>query len=356
MAHDSGRPHSSTRIAVVGATGYAGGEILRLLLDHPGVRNGELIIGSLMAGSSAGTPVSEAMPHLIALSDRTIEALDVDTLAQHDVVFLGLPHGHSARIAKQLPDHVVIIDCAADFRLRNQDDWDTFYSGVYAGSWPYGIPEMPGHREAIAGARRVAVPGCFPTGATLALWPAVHAGLIKSRVSVVSITGVSGGGKKASVGLLGAETMGSLKAYNTAGKHRHNPEIMQNLTEVGGKDLRLSFTPVLAPLPRGILTTATAELAAGVDEATLRAAYEQAYEHEPFIHLLAPGVQPQTQAVVGSNACHVQVEVDHAAGTVLLTSAIDNLCKGTAGAAVQCMNLCLGIEETAGLSTAGVAP
>ncbi|AZA11341.1 N-acetyl-gamma-glutamyl-phosphate reductase [Corynebacterium gerontici] len=356
MVQVSADSQTSTRIAVVGATGYAGGEILRLLLDHPGVKSGELSIGSLMAGSSAGTPVSDAMPHLIALADRTIEALDLEKLAEHDVVFLGLPHGHSAEIAKQLPEGMVIIDCAADFRLRQQSDWDTFYGGDYAGAWPYGIPEMPGHREQIAQSARVAVPGCFPTGATLALWPAVQAGLIEPKVSVVSITGVSGGGKKASVGLLGAETMGSLKAYNTAGKHRHNPEIVQNLTEVGGEGVQLSFTPVLAPLPRGILTTATAPLAAGVDEATLRAAYEQAYADEAFVHLLAPGVQPQTQAVLGSNACHVQVEVDQRAGTVLLTSAIDNLCKGTAGAAVQCMNLCLGIEETAGLSIAGVAP
>ncbi|AZA09369.1 N-acetyl-gamma-glutamyl-phosphate reductase [Corynebacterium pseudopelargi] len=343
-------------VAVVGATGYAGGEVLRILLQHPAYHQGKLSIGSLMAGSSAGVSVAEAMPHLPQLAHRTIEASDIDKLREHDVVFLGLPHGHSAKIAEQLPEDTLVIDCAADFRLRNAEDWEEYYGGTYAGSWPYGIPEMPGARQAIAASNRVAIPGCFPTGATLAIWPAVAKGLIKSHINLVSITGVSGGGKKASVGLLGSETMGSLKAYNTAGKHRHNPEIVQNLQAVGGQNIRLSFTPVLAPLPRGILSTATAALADGVDEATVRAAYEQAYADEPFVHLLAPGQQPQTQSVVGSNACQVQVEVDHKAGTVLLTSAIDNLCKGTAGAAVQCMNISLGYEETAGLAIAGVAP
>ncbi|GGG76690.1 N-acetyl-gamma-glutamyl-phosphate reductase [Corynebacterium pelargi] len=344
------------RVAVVGATGYAGGEVLRLLLQHPAYLQGKLSIGALMAGSSAGTSVAEAMPHLPQLAHREIEASDIDKLREHDVVFLGLPHGHSAVIAQQLPEETLVIDCAADFRLRNAEDWEEYYGGTYAGSWPYGIPEMPGGREAIAKSKRVAIPGCFPTGATLALWPAVASGLIQSQINVVSITGVSGGGKKASVGLLGSETMGSLKAYNTAGKHRHNPEIVQNLCAVGGKDIALSFTPVLAPLPRGILSTATALLADGADEASVRAAYEQAYADEPFVHLLPAGQQPQTQSVVGSNACHVQVEVDNKAGTVLLTSAIDNLCKGTAGAAVQCMNISLGYEETAGLAIAGVAP
>jgi N-acetyl-gamma-glutamyl-phosphate reductase len=344
------------KVAVAGASGYAGGEILRLLVGHPAYAAGDLTIGALTAASSAGTPVGELMPHLMPLADRIIEPTSVDVLAGHDVVFLGLPHGHSAEIAQQLGPDVLVVDCAADFRLVSADDWETFYCLPHAGSWPYGIPEMPGHREQLRGSKRVAVPGCFPTGATLSLLPAVAHGLIDPNISIVSVTGVSGGGKKASVGLLGSETMGSLKAYNTAGKHRHNPEIIQNLKEYTDKDVSVSFTPVLAPLPRGILTTATAPLTPGISAADLRATYEDFYADEPFVAVLPEGQQPQTQNVVGSNMCQVQVEVDAAAGTMLATSAIDNLTKGTAGAAVQCMNLALGFPEDAGLPRLGVAP
>ena len=344
------------KVAVAGASGYAGGEILRLLVGHPAYAAGDLTIGALTAASSAGTPVGELMPHLMPLADRIIEPTSVDVLAGHDVVFLGLPHGHSAEIAQQLGPDVLVVDCAADFRLVSADDWETFYGSPHAGSWPYGIPEMPGHREQLRGTKRVAVPGCFPTGATLSLLPAVAQGLIDPDISIVSVTGVSGGGKKASVGLLGSETMGSLKAYNTAGTHRHNPEIIQNLKEYTDKDVSVSFTPVLAPLPRGILTTATAPLTPGVSAADLRTAYEDFYADEPFVAVLPEGQQPQTQNVVGSNMCQVQVEVDAAAGKILATSAIDNLTKGTAGAAVQCMNLALGFPEDAGLPCLGVAP
>ena len=168
--------------------------------------------------------------------------------------------------------------------------------------------------------------------------------------------GVSGGGKKASVGLLGSETMGNLGAYNTAGRHRHNPEIVQNLSGFRDEQVRVSFTPVLAPLPRGILTTATAPLRGDITEDAARQAYTSFYAGETFIHLLPQGRQPRTQNVVGSNMCHLQVEVDSTAGKLVVTSAIDNLTKGTAGAAVQCMNLALGWEETDGLPLVGVAP
>lgn len=344
------------KVAVAGATGYAGGEILRLLLGHPKYLSGELVIGSLTGNSNAGVSVAEACPHLPTLADRVIEETTAETLAGHDVVFLGLPHGFSAEIARQLPDSTTVIDCAADYRLQDAGEWEHYYGSGHAGTWPYGIPEMPGHRAALTGANRIAVPGCFPTGATLALLPAVAAGLITPDIAVTSITGVSGAGKKAAVALLGAETMGSLKAYNTAGKHRHTPEITQNLAEYSDAPVTVSFTPVLAPLPRGILTTATAPLVDGVSPALATQTYRDFYAEEPFVHLLPEGIQPQTQNVVGSNMCHVQVEVDERSGRLLVTSAIDNLTKGTAGAAVQCMNLALGLEETAGLPTAAVAP
>lgn len=344
------------KIAIAGASGYAGGEIIRLLLGHPAYASGELEIGALTAASTVGSTLGELMPHLPELADRIIEDTTAEVLAGHDVVFLGLPHGFSAEIARQLGPEVTVIDCAADFRLREAADWEHFYGSAHAGTWPYGIPEMPGHREQLRGARRIAVPGCFPTGATLALLPAVRAGLIQPDVSVVSITGVSGAGKKASVAMLGSETMGSLKAYNTAGKHRHTPEIAQNLAEVTADQVTVSFTPVLAPLPRGILTTATAPLKGAVTAEQAREVYEKFYADEQFVHVLPAGQQPQTQSVLGSNMCHVQVEVDPAAGKLLLTSAIDNLTKGTGGAAVQCMNLAVGFDEAAGLPRAGVAP
>lgn len=343
-------------VAVAGATGYAGGEILRLLLNHPRYLDGTLRIGALTGNSNAGQSATVVLPHLPQLADKTIEETTTEILSEHDVVFLGLPHGFSAEIGAALPESTLVLDCAADFRLRNAADWKKYYGSEHAGSWPYGIPEMPGHREQIAAARRIAVPGCFPTGATLAALPAVASGLVQPNLNVVSVTGVSGAGKKANVDLLGSETMGSLKAYNTAGKHRHTPEMVQNLSEVTDENVTVSFTPVLAPLPRGILSTITAPLNGDVTEEAARAAYAEFYADEPFMYLLPQGIQPQTQNVVGSNMCHLQVEVDEAAGVLVITSAIDNLTKGTGGAAVQCMNIALGFDETDGLPRAAVAP
>ncbi|PLA28709.1 N-acetyl-gamma-glutamyl-phosphate reductase [Corynebacterium coyleae] len=347
---------SVIKVAVAGATGYAGGEILRLLLGHPAYLAGTLEIGALTGASNAGQQVGDLMQHLPELADRVIEPTTIDVLAGHDVVFLGLPHGHSAEIGQALGEDVVVIDCAADFRLRDAEQWKRFYGSEHAGSWPYGLPELPGQRAALQGANRVAVPGCFPTGATLAAWPALEAGLVEPDLTIVAVSGVSGAGKKANVDLLGAETMGSLKAYGVGGTHRHTPEIQQNLESVAGTSVAVSFTPVLAPLPRGILTTVTAPLAQGVTAEAVKSAYEQAYQGEQFVRLLPAGSQPQTQHVVGANMCAVQVEVDEHAGKLVATSAIDNLTKGTGGAAVQCMNLALGWDEGAGLSRAAVAP
>ena len=347
---------SVIKVAVAGATGYAGGEILRLLLGHPAYLAGTLEIGALTGASNAGQQVGDLMQHLPELADRVIEPTAIDVLAGHDVVFLGLPHGHSAEIGQALGEDVVVIDCAADFRLRDAEQWKRFYGSEHAGSWPYGLPELPGQRAALQGANRVAVPGCFPTGATLAAWPALESGLVEPDLTIVAVSGVSGAGKKANVDLLGAETMGSLKAYGVGGTHRHTPEIQQNLESVAGTSVAVSFTPVLAPLPRGILTTVTAPLAQGVTAEAVNSAYEQAYQGEQFVRLLPAGSQPQTQHVVGANMCAVQVEVDEHAGKLVATSAIDNLTKGTGGAAVQCMNLALGWDEGAGLSRAAVAP
>ncbi|MFF2556989.1 N-acetyl-gamma-glutamyl-phosphate reductase [Nocardia sp. NPDC058058] len=352
MADTSGGP--SVRVAVAGASGYAGGEVLRLLLGHPDYRSGRLEIGALTAGSNAGSLLGELQPHLLPLADRVLGPTTVEELAGHDVVFLGLPHGQSAALAKALPESTIIIDCGADFRLTDGAAWEKYYGTPYAGSWPYGLPELPGQRDQLRGATRIAVPGCYPTVSSLALAPAIAAGIIEPQVNVVAVSGTSGAGRKLDVGLLGSEVMGSLRAYSIAGAHRHTPEIAQNLKAVGGVDVAVSFTPVLAPLPRGILATCTAPTR--VDAAAARAVYEKAYADEPFVHLLPEGVLPQTGSVLGSNAVTLQVAVDEAAGMLVVIGAIDNLAKGTAGAAVQSMNLALGIDETAGLSTVGVAP
>ena len=341
-------------VAVAGASGYAGGEILRLLLGHPAYADGRLTIGALTAAASAGAPLAEHHPHLLPLSSRVLEPTDTDALSGHDVVFLGLPHGHSAALAEQLGDETLIVDCGADFRLTDAVAWQRFYGSTHAGSWPYGLPELPGARERLRGAKRIAVPGCYPTAALLALWPAIADDLIEPAVTVVSVSGASGAGRAAKTDLLGAEVIGSARAYNIGGKHRHTPEIAQGLGAVTDKNVTVSFTPVLIPTSRGILATCTARTTAPLSE--LRAAYEKAYDAEPFVHLLPEGQLPKTGAVLGSNAAQLAVAVDEEAQTFIGIAAIDNLVKGTGGAAVQSMNLALGWPETEGLSIVGVAP
>lgn len=342
------------KVAVAGASGYAGGEILRLLLGHPAFAQGRLSIGALTAAASAGSTLAEHHPHLTPLAQRVVEPTEPAVLAGHDVVFLGLPHGHSAALASQLGPDTVIIDCGADFRLTDAAAWERFYGTPHAGSWPYGLPELPGARERLRGARRIAVPGCYPTAALLALLPALASDLVEPAVTVVAVSGTSGAGRAAKTDLLGAEVIGSARAYNIAGAHRHTPEIAQGLGAVTGGAVTVSFTPVLIPTSRGILATCTARTRASLPQ--LREAYEKAYDAEPFIYLMPDGQLPRTGAVIGSNAAHIAVAVDEAAQTFVAIAAIDNLVKGTAGAAVQSMNLALGWPETEGLSVIGVAP
>lgn len=342
------------RVAVAGASGYAGGEFLRLLLDHPAVVSGEMEIGALTAGSNAGQSVAEHHPHLMPLSGRLFEETTTDVLAGHDVVVLGLPHGYSAELAGQLGDDVLVIDLGADFRLRDPRDWEAYYGGEHAGSWPYGMPELPGQRDQLRGGRRIAVPGCFPTGATLALVPGIAANVLDPEsITVVSVTGASGAGKSAKVPMLASEVMGSARAYGVT-THRHTPEIVQNVAPFTERGVSLSFTPVLAPMARGILTTAVLPTSSTAEE--LRVLYNRAYSEEPFVHVLPTGVQPMTSSVLGSNAVQIGIEVDARSGSAVLTAAVDNLAKGTAGAAIQSMNIALDLPETSGLSSVGVAP
>ena len=341
----------SVKVAVAGASGYAGGEALRLLLGHP-----EVEIGALTAGSNAGELLGSLQPHLVPLAERVLDETTAEVLSGHDVVILGLPHGQSAAIAEQLGDDTVIIDCGADFRLTSSDDWAHFYGGTHAGSWPYGMPELPGQREKLRGATRIAVPGCYPTASTLAAAPAVAAGLVEPDICVVAASGTSGAGKAAKTHLLGSEVMGNASAYGVGGVHRHTPEIVQNLSGLGRGEVSVSFTPLLVPMSRGILATVSAPLVGEVSADDAYTAYAEQYADEPFVHVLPAGQWPQTQSVVGSNAMHVQVTVDERARRLVAVGAVDNLAKGTAGAAVQCLNLALGLDETLGLTTIGLAP
>ncbi|MGW2211825.1 N-acetyl-gamma-glutamyl-phosphate reductase [Streptomyces sp. NPDC001781] len=339
------------RVAVAGASGYAGGELLRLLLGHAGVE-----VGALTGHSSAGRRLGELQPQLAPLADRVLAQTTADALAGHDVVFLALPHGQSAAVAEQLGPDVLVIDLGADFRLTDPADWERFYGSPHAGTWPYGLPELPGARAALAGVRRIAVPGCYPTAVSLALCPAHDAGIIEPEAVIVAASGTSGAGKAPKPHLLGAEVMGSMTPYGVGGGHRHTPEMIQNLSAAAGERVSVSFTPILAPMPRGILATCSARARAGVTAETVRAVYEKAYADEPFVRLLPEGQWPATGAVTGSNAVQVQVALDAETGRVIVISAIDNLTKGTAGGAVQSMNIALGLDETTGLSTIGVAP
>jgi N-acetyl-gamma-glutamyl-phosphate reductase len=357
--------HMSFSVAVAGASGYAGGEALRLLLGHPEAR-----IGTLTAHANAGSALGEHHPHLRELADRILEPTSAQTLAGHDVVVLGLPHGASGEIAAQLGADTIVIDLGADHRLTDAHAWAQFYGGSYAGSWPYGLPELlhagesaaKTQRAALVGATRIAVPGCNVTAVTLGLQPGIAAGVIEpDDLVAVLANGYSGAGKTLKSHLLAAEAFGSAQPYGVGGVHRHIPEIEQNLRVAGAADVRISFTPTLVPMARGILATATARLVPGTSAATVRAAWEAAYADEPFVRLLphVPGrglLWPTTAATLGSNTALVQVMVDERAGRVVTVTAIDNLVKGTAGGALQSLNLALGLPETLGLTMNGVAP
>lgn len=350
-----------TRVAVAGASGYAGGELLRLLAGHP-----DLELAAVTGGTSAGKPVTSVHPNLTghpAFDGRPFEATDAAALGGAELIFMALPHGESAALAERLPD-ARIVDLSADFRLGDEEAWHRFYGVPYAGRWTYGLPELPGAREQIAAARTVAAPGCYATASILALAPLLSSGLAApDDVVIVAASGTSGAGRSLRPDLLASEVMGSLSAYQVGGTHRHTPEIEQALTEVLPVPARatISFTPVLAPMPRGILATATARLAPGVadgpdPDGVLRGAFASAYRESPFVHLLPAGQWPASGAVSGSNGAHIQVAADTHAGRAVAVSAIDNLGKGAAGQAVQVANIMLGLAETAGLTPHGVAP
>jgi len=338
--------------AVAGASGYAGGELLRLLAVHP-----EIEPTVLAAGGRAGEPLGSIHPNLTRYADRVLVKTSAESLATADIVFLALPHGESASLAAQLPAGLPIIDLGADFRLTDASAWERFYGGPHAGTWTYGLPELAGQRDQVAEASRVANPGCYPTSVALALAPVLAAGMADTNdVVVVAASGTSGAGRKPSDALLATQVMGSMSAYKVGGNHQHTPEMEQSLSLAAGAPVTLSFTPVLAPMPRGILATCTARLRAGATQLEVREALLDAYANEPFVHVLPEGQWPQTSSVSGSNAAHLQCAVDEHAGRVVVVSAIDNLGKGAAGQALQNANIVLGLPETMGLPMNGVAP
>ena len=340
------------RAAVAGASGYAGGELLRILLDHPG-----LDVGAVTAASHAGSPVTSVHPHLLRLGGHVFAPTEREAFAEADIVFLALPHGESAALASLLAPTVPVVDIGADHRLADAAAWERFYGSPHAGQWTYGLPELPDARAGISAATRLANPGCHSTAVALALGPLLAERLVEpTDLVVTSASGTSGAGRSAKPHLLGSEVMGSMSPYKVGGIHQHIPEIEETLGAVGGVPVTVSFTPLLAPMPRGILATCTARVHSGVGEARLRAALVAAYQHEPFVDVLPENTWPRTDATLGSNAAHIQVAYDGHVGRAIVVCALDNLGKGAAGQAVQNANLMLGLGETAGLTAQGVAP
>ena len=363
---------SQYTVAVAGATGYAGGEALRILAAHPDMK-----VTCVAGHSPVGDKLGKHMPHIPQLADLTVEDTTPEVLNGHDVIVLALPHGASGALASQLDPNSVVVDLGADHRLEEQSVWDEYYGGDFYQSWTYGMPELivgtnadgsyRRQREALPGVKRIAGPGCNVTGVTLAMQPGIAEGLVDPSDLVADlVVGYSGAGKNLKrTNLLAAEAMGSVVPYGVGGTHRHIPEILQNFAHAAGlpaseaKRFTLGFTPILAPMPRGILSTVSAKLTEkglGMSDAEIRQVWQKAYEGEYFMHLLPEGVLPATGNIVGSNAAHIQVAVDRKAGRLLAFSAIDNLNRGTAGQAVQSLNIALGIKESTGLTTIGVAP
>lgn len=344
------------KYSIVGASGYVGGELLRIAAGHS-----ELELHLAAAHSNADQEIGTVHPHLISLSRRKFDPIDIERLRQSDVVFLALPHGKSAEIASQLSANQMIVDAGADYRLIRPTDWAAYYETPHAGTWPYGLPELTlasggKQRGRLRETKRIAAPGCNVSAVTLALAPGYTAQLLDPESSSVLAVGTSGAGRSLRANLLAAEVLGSATAYGVAGSHRHNPEIIQNLELAGASSPVATFTPVLVPLSRGILSVTHVKLRAGVTADQLREAYESAYGDEFFVNLLPIGLQPTIGSVVGSNFAQIGIEVDDRTQVATITVAIDNLVKGTAGAAIQSMNIALGLPEVTGLQQIGVAP
>jgi N-acetyl-gamma-glutamyl-phosphate reductase len=337
------------KTAVIGASGYAGGELLRLLATHP-----HFEVTVVSAHSNAGEQVTSVHPQLQSYAGREFVSVDSINFADIELVFLALPHGESAALIAKLPAHVKIVDLGADYRLENSAQWEKYYGGKHAGVWVYGLPELSlGQRNAIKKESKVANPGCYATSISLGISPAV--GVIDcSDIVVVAASGTTGAGRSAKINLIGSEVMGSLTSYKFGGVHQHTPEIEQALSAVSQKEAKISFTPILAPMPRGILSTITAKLTTPLNTQQAHDLYAKHYADEFFIDLLPIGQMPKTSAVTGSNKVQIQVAVDEHSNRLVVSVAIDNLGKGAAGQAIQNANLICGLSEISGLALDGI--
>ena len=337
------------KTAVIGASGYAGGELLRLLATHPVFE-----VAVVSAHSNAGEQVTSVHPQLQSYAGREFVTVDSIDFAPIELVFLALPHGESAALIAKLPSHLKIVDLGADFRLEDPVQWEKYYGGKHAGAWVYGLPELaPGQREAIKNQNKVANPGCYATSISLGIAPAISL-IDSSDIVVVAASGTTGAGRSAKINLIGSEVMGSLSSYKFGGVHQHTPEIEQALSAVANKEAKISFTPILAPMPRGILATITAKLTSAMTTEQAHQLYSKHYANEFFVDLLPAGQMPKTSAVTGSNKVQIQVAVDQHSNRLVVSVAIDNLGKGAAGQAIQNANLICGLSEISGLALDGI--
>jgi N-acetyl-gamma-glutamyl-phosphate reductase len=333
--------------AVAGASGYIGGELLRLISAHP-----HLELGTVSAATRVRQLVTDIHPDLPDLADRHFEPTDPDRLGEADVVFLALPRGESARVAARLPASARVVDLGPDFRLADRHVWERTYDEPHAGNWPYGLPELPAARQRIAAADRIATPGCYATAVILALAPLLEAGLAEpSDIVVTAASGTSSAGRSARPEHLASAVLGALRGYQVGGEHGSIPEIEQELAVVGGAPATVSLTPVLASMPRGIMASCSIRLTRTVTTDELRDALAASYRGEPFVRLLSQGRWPATGAVAYSNLALLQAAADPRAGRAVVLAALDNLGKGGAGQAIQNANLMLGLPEQAGLIT-----
>ena len=336
------------KTVVIGASGYAGGELLRLLATHP-----HLLVTQVSAHSNAGELITSVHPHLTTYQNQKFVAIEEVNFDQVDVVFIALPHGQSASVVRDIPSHTKVIDLGADFRLSDSAQWDKYYDGEHAGVWTYGLPEIPGQREKISKSVQVSNPGCYATSIITGLLPALDF-IDVSDVVVVAASGTTGAGRSAKINLIASEVMGSLTSYKFGGIHQHTPEVEQELSNVSGKDVKISFTPILAPMPRGILSTISARLNTNISTEQVNALYAKFYEADYFVDVLQVGQLPKTGSLTGSNKIQVQVAVDEHVQRLVISVALDNLGKGAASQAIQNANLMCGFHEGAGLSTDGL--
>lgn len=339
------------RTAIVGASGYAGGELLRLVTGHPNLR-----LSYAAANTQSGAAISSLFPNLQSIGGSFVSFDDIDW-SQVDVVFFALPHGESSKLISKVPERILIIDLGADFRLENEADWAKFYGSPHAGSWVYGITDIEQNQSKIRNSKRVANPGCYATAISLSLAPFVKHDVINpATISVVAASGTSGAGRKPAASLLSAENMNNMSAYKVGGTHQHIPEIEQFLNSLSPAEVRVGFTPMLAPMPRGILAITNADLIGNIDIKDLRDIFTNFYAKSPFIALIEDGLQPQTKAVQFSNSAHFQIQIDSRKNQLIITSVLDNLIKGAAGQAIQNLNLMAGFDFDAGLAIAGMFP